>query len=187
MLGFGSSGSRHVQSIEAAHQSQFMKMNIRPLLPSEWQTFRDLRLFALKSAPGMFESTYAQAATRSEADWRALLSGERQQIFGMFDSEKLIGIAGVFTAKDDPAAAHLVMDFMLPAYRGKSLWRLMYDARLDWVRSRQTFRRAIVAARESNAPSLGAMRAAGFHQTRREMHTWPDGTTEDEIWFELKL
>jgi GNAT superfamily N-acetyltransferase len=164
-----------------------MKMNIRPLLPAEWHIFRDLRLFALQSAPGMFEATYAQAVTRSEADWRALLSGERQQIFGMFDGNKLIGIAGVFASKDEPATAHLVMDFILPEYRGKGLWQRMYAARVDWARSRKIFRRAIVAARESNAPSLGAMRAAGFTQTRRETHTWPDGMTEDEIWFELRL
>lgn len=164
-----------------------MKMKIRPLLPSEWEIFRDLRLLALKSAPGMFESTYAQAAARTEADWRALLSAERQQIFGMFDSDKLVGIAGVFTAKDDPASAHLVMDFILPEYRGQGLWQQMYAARLDWARNRKAFRRAIVAARESNAPSLGTMRAAGFAQTRRESHTWPDGVTEDEIWFELRL
>jgi len=149
--------------------------------------FRELRLLALKSAPGMFESTYEQAAARSEADWRALLAGELQQIFGMFDGNKLIGIAGVFTSRDDPATAHLVMDFIAPEYRGKGLWQLMYAARLDWVRGRKAFRRAIVAARESNAPSLGAMRAAGFTETRRETHTWPDGATEDEIWFELRL
>jgi GNAT superfamily N-acetyltransferase len=162
-------------------------MNIRTLSPSEWTMFRDLRLFALQSAPGMFESTYAQAATRSEADWRALLGSPHQQIFGLFDSEKLVGIAGVFTSREDPATAHLVMDFLLPEYRGRKLWRGMYEARLDWVRSRKTFRRAIVAARESNAPSLAAMSGAGFKQTHREAHTWPDGVTEDEIWFELRL
>ena len=162
-------------------------MNIRPLLPSEWELFRDLRLFALKSAPGMFESTFAQAAARSDADWRALLGSQHQQIFGLFDHDKLVGIAGVFTAKDDAATAHLVMDFLMPEYRGRKLWRRMYEARLDWVRSQTTFRRAIVAARESNAPSLAAMSGAGFHQTHRETHTWPDGATEDEIWYELRL
>ena len=164
-----------------------MKMNIRPLLPSEWTMFRDIRLHALKTAPGMFESTYEQASVRSEADWRALLAPERQQIFGMFDDDQLVGIAGVFTSRDDPATAQLIMDFILPAYRGKGLWRQMYDARLDWARRRGTFRRVMVAARESNGPSLGAMRAAGFQQVGRETHTWPDGATEDEIWFEMKL
>jgi RimJ/RimL family protein N-acetyltransferase len=164
-----------------------MKMNIRPLLPSEWETFRDLRLHALKTAPGMFESTYEQASARSEADWRALLAPERQQIFGLFDGAKLIGIAGVFTSRDDPATAHLIMDFIQPAYRGKGLWKQMYDARLDWARRRGTFRRVVVAARESNGASLGAMRAAGFQPTHREAHTWPDGATEDEIRFEMKL
>jgi RimJ/RimL family protein N-acetyltransferase len=164
-----------------------MKMNIRPLSPSEWETFRDIRLYALKTAPGMFESTYEQASARSEADWRALLAPERQQVFGLFDGEKLVGIAGVFTSRDDPATAHLIMDFILPAYRGKGLWRQMYSARLDWARRRSTFRRVVVAARESNGPSLGAMRAAGFQPTHCEAHTWPDGATEDEIWFEIKL
>ena len=31
-----------------------MKLNIRPLAASEWAEFRDFRLHALKSAPGMF-------------------------------------------------------------------------------------------------------------------------------------
>ena len=31
------------------------------------------------------------------------------------------------------------------------------------------------------------MRAAGFRETGREQHTWPDGVTEDEIRYELKL
>ena len=53
-----------------------MKMNIRPLLPSEWEMFRDFRHHALKSAPGLFETSYAQAAARGEPDWRALLAPE---------------------------------------------------------------------------------------------------------------
>ncbi len=164
-----------------------MKMNIRPLLPPEWEMFRDLRLHALKSAPGMFESTYAQAATRTEADWRALLSPERQQVFGLFDGDKLVGISGVFTSREDETAAHLMMHFILPEYRGRKLSRLFYEAGIDWARRRKTFRRVIVAARESNVASIGAMRAAGFNLTHRETHTWPDGATEDEIWYEMRL
>jgi RimJ/RimL family protein N-acetyltransferase len=161
-------------------------MNIRPLLPTEWEMFRGLRLYALKSAPGMFETTYAQAAVRTEADWRALLAPERQQIFGLFDGGRLIGISGVFLSREDDTTAQLVMHFILPEYRGQKLARLFYDAGIDWAR-RHKLRRVTVAARESNAPSLGAMRAAGFQQIGREQHTWPDGTTEDEIWYELKL
>ena len=164
-----------------------MKMNIRPLLPSEWEMFRHLRLHALQSAPGVFESTYAEAITRTEADWRALLSPERQQAFGLFDGEKLIGISAVFTSRDDAATAQLVMHFILPEYRGQKLSRLFYEAGLDWARSRNTFRRVIVAARASNAASNAAMRAAGFKPTHRETQIWPDGATEDEIWYELRL
>jgi len=161
-------------------------MNIRPLLSSEWEMFRDIRLLALKTAPGMFETTYAQAAARTEADWRTLLAPEHQQIFGLFDGARLIGISGVFTSRDDATTAQLVMHFILPEYRGRKLAALFYAAGIDWAR-RRNFRRITVAARESNAPSLGAMRAAGFQQVGREQHSWPDGATEDELWFEMKL
>jgi RimJ/RimL family protein N-acetyltransferase len=161
-------------------------MNIRPLLPSEWEMFRDMRLLALKSSPGMFETTYAQAAARTEADWRALLGPEQQQIFGQFEDDKLSGISGVFTSRDEEATAQLVMHFILPEYRGRRFAALFYQAGIGWARSRG-LRRITVAARESNAPSLGAMRAAGFRQIGREQHTWPDGATEDELWYEMKL
>lgn len=161
-------------------------MNIRPLLPSEWEMFRDMRLFALQSAPGMFETTYAQAAARAETDWRTLLAPERQQVFGLFDGDKLVGISGVFTSRDDESTAQLIMHFILPEYRGRKLARLFYEAGIDWARRRK-LRRITVAARELNAPSLGAMHAAGFQQIAREQHTWPDGATEDEIWYEMKL
>ena len=164
-----------------------MKMNIRPLLPSEWEMFRDLRLKALKSEPGVFGSTYADAVKRTEADWRALLSPERQQVFGLLDGNTLIGISAVFTSRDDEATAQLVMHYILPEYRGRKLSRLFYEAGLDWARGRKSFRRVIVAARASNAASNAAMRAAGFQPTHREALTWPDGATEDEIWYELRL
>lgn len=164
-----------------------MNVNVRPLAASEWQLFRDFRLHALKSAPGMFETTYDQAAARSEDDWRALLAPERQQIFGVFDGDQLIGLTAVFTSRDDPATAMLAMHFIRADYRGRRLSRFLYEAPLDWARRRKTFRRVIVAARESNFASLAAMRAAGFKPVRREGHTWPDGATEDEIWHELML
>jgi L-amino acid N-acyltransferase YncA len=79
-----------------------------------------------------------------------------------------------------------VMHFILPDYRGRKLARLFYEAGIDWARRRK-FSRVTVAARESNAPSVGAMRAAGFQQTGRERQTWPDGGTEDELWYEMTL
>jgi RimJ/RimL family protein N-acetyltransferase len=165
----------------------FMNMNVRAIAPSEWQAFRDFRLVALKSAPGAYETTYAHAAARSEDDWRSLLSPERQQMFGLFDGDRLIGITAVFTSREDVTTAMLAMSFILPEYRGKRLSRLLYEARLDWVRERGTFRRVVVGHRASNKASEGAMRTAGFQPTHREPRTWPDGVTEDEIWYELRL
>jgi GNAT superfamily N-acetyltransferase len=162
-------------------------IHIRPLAASEWSTFRDFRLHALQSEPGLFQTSYADAVKRTEDDWRTLLASEWQQIFGLFDGDRLIGITAVFTSRQDAATAMLAMSFILPEYRGRKLSRFLYEARLGWVKQRGTFRRMVVGHRASNKPSEGAMRAAGFRETHRESHTWPDGAVEDEIFYELTL
>src|SRR5947207_9666651 len=135
-------------------------MQIRPLDASEWSKFREFRLNALKSTPGVFATAYAEAAARTEADWRALLAPERQQIFGLFDNGKLVGIAAAFTSRDDATTATLVMLFILPEYRGQKLSRRLFDTTLDWIRRRTTFRRVVVGHRASNIAPQDAIRAA---------------------------
>jgi GNAT superfamily N-acetyltransferase len=161
-------------------------MKIRSLQPSEWRSFRDFRLHALQSSPGLFLTSHAQAAARTEEDWRTLLAPERQQIFGLFDDDRLIGITAVFTSGEDLTTATLAMSFIDPVYRERNLSRLFFAARLDWIKARN-FRRVVVSHRASNTTAMRAIRAGGFQPVGRRSHTWPDGTTEDEISYELKL
>jgi len=181
------SGQDQVPETDAGSQrNPFSKMKIRSLTPSEWRLFRDFRLNALKSTAGVYLTSYAEAAARSEDDWRALLAPERQQIFGLFDGDRLIGITAVFTLQEDPSTAMLAMSFIDPAYRRRRLSRLLFEARLDWARQRK-FRRVVVSHRGSNAASMRAIRAFGFQPIGKSPRTWPDGTTEDEISYELCL
>jgi RimJ/RimL family protein N-acetyltransferase len=151
--------------------------------------FREFRLTALKQAPGVFATSHADAAQRTPETWQSLVSGPTNQIFGLFDGERLVGITGAFAWPDDRSGetATLVMSYILPTYRGRGLSRLLYAAALDWTRAHPRFKPVIVAMRASNATSRHACEHHGFAPAQRASRTWPDGASEDEIIYELRL
>ena len=164
-------------------------ISVRPLDRSEWLAFKDLRLLALRDTPGVFALSYEQEAKRSPEEWQETIQGPSHQVFGLFDSQRLIGITASFTWQGDPSGetAVLAMSFIRPEYRGHGLSRLLYDARLDWIRRQPQFKRVVVSHRASNEASRRANQRHLFHLTGRSQRTWPDGATEDEIWYELRI
>ncbi|MES2254219.1 MAG: GNAT family N-acetyltransferase [Pseudomonadota bacterium] len=162
---------------------------IRALEPSEWEILREFRLASLRDAPGVFATGYDAAAMWLPDDWRAETKGPDHQVFGLFDEKRLIGITATFTYRGDPTGqtALLAMSFILPPYRGRGLSRMFYEARLAWIWAQPQFRRVIVSHRKSNEASRRANQRHGFVQTSTASHTWPDGETEDEIFYELEI
>lgn len=162
---------------------------VRALALAEWDLFRNLRLMALKDAPGVFATSYADAVKRPSETWQSLVSGPTNQIFGLFDGEHLVGIAGAFAWPDDASGetATLVMSYIVPAYRGRGLSGLLYTAALDWTRAHPPFKRVIVAMRASNAASRRACERHGFAAIQTTLRTWPDAAREDEVVYELRL
>jgi RimJ/RimL family protein N-acetyltransferase len=144
---------------------------------------------ALQDAPGAFATAYTDAVQRTPEVWQSLVSGPTNQVFGLFDGKHLVGITGAFAWLDDPSGqtATLVMSYIAPPYRRRGFSRLLYAAALDWTRAHPGFTRVIVAMRASNTASRRACEGHGFAPRQRATRTWPDGTTEDEIIFELRL
>jgi RimJ/RimL family protein N-acetyltransferase len=164
-------------------------ITIRRFDPSEWRLFREFRLAALKAAPGVFATAYEEALARSPEEWRDTICGPDHQVFGLFDGQSLIGITAAFTSREDPSGetALLAMSFIIPEYRGRGLSRLLYDARLDWIRAQPQFRRVVVGHRASNEVSRRANQHYGFVPIERNHRVWPDGSSEDEIQYELLI
>src|ERR1700678_2798415 len=117
-------------------------VTVRALEPSQWEIFRALRLDALRAAPGAFSLSYDEVVTWSPQIWQSETKGADHQVFGLFDGERLIGITAAFTYRADPTGqtALLAMSFILPSHRGRGLSRMLYDARLTWIRARPKFR-----------------------------------------------
>ena len=164
-------------------------IHIRPLEPCEWKALPDFRLAALGSAPGFFLGSLDEEVNWSPEDWQRTIKGPAHQVFGLFDQEILIGITAAFTWRGDTRGrtAVLAMSFVLPHYRGRGLSRLFYEARLAWIRDQPQFRRIVVSHRASNEASRHAIQKRGFVHTNIVAHLWPDGQTEDEVFYEMNL
>jgi RimJ/RimL family protein N-acetyltransferase len=148
-----------------------------------------MRLYGLVSEPGVFFSAHAQEVLLDAEWWRTWVANPAQCVFGLFHDGELVGITAVYTHRDDPSGRTALFGstFIHPAHRGHGLSRLLYQARLDWVRARPTFGRVVVSHRRSNLPSMRAIRRFGFTVTDARTHQWPDGTTEDDVLYELDL
>jgi RimJ/RimL family protein N-acetyltransferase len=162
---------------------------LRALTEADWEHFRELRLFALRTEPGVFFSSYARETEFDRTEWISRIAQPGRCVFGLFIDGALVGISGIITSTDDPslATAELVMSYLLPEYRGKGFSALFYEARLRWARAQSQFTQVRVSHRESNLASRRAIVRHGFTFVGRRSRLWPDGTEEDELQYRLLL
>ena len=166
-----------------------MSIATRALTVQDWQTFRQIRLRALREHPDVYSGSYGEAAARTERDWIEMLDGKGKCIFGLFDGERIVGIAAVFTSRADPdgQSGVLAMDYIDPRYRGRGLSGRLYRARIDWAMQHPPLRRLVVSHREGNEPSRRANQSFGFKFVGTEEMDWPDGTKAPEHLYGLDL
>lgn len=72
-------------------------MNIRQLTTDDWSLYKQVRLKALKECPEAFGSSYEEEAEYSENQFKEMLA--QNDLFGVFEGEALIAMAGYFTLK----------------------------------------------------------------------------------------
>lgn len=163
-------------------------MIIRRLVPGDWQVFRAIRLEALAECPGNYFLSLAEAETRTEADWRAMLAVSRMAIFGLDAGGQLAGVTAVYIADEDPSGstAGFGMSYIRPAWRGQGHAATLHKVRFDWTLA-NGMTRIIVSHRASNTASRKAIERSGFTRTGACAHVWPDGMEEEDVQYELML
>ncbi len=163
-------------------------MIVRRLAAADWEANREIRLEALADSPGNYFTSRAEAARRTDDEWRAMLADPDMAVFGLFDGDALAGLTAIYVDGADPErrTAGLAMSYIRPAWRGRGLTALLYAARLGWARERG-MARVHVSHRASNAPSRRAIERHGFVRIGADPYDWPDGVTEDNVRYELLL
>lgn len=162
---------------------------IRQFSADEWPVYREMRLKALSSDPGVFCSSYEKESADPDQRWKDGVSDPDVGIFGVFYDGRLVGMTGVAVRKKDESGTTAVLwgSWLEKEWRGRGFSKKMYEARLDWVRQRPRLERVVVSHRESNVASKKANQKHGFVLTHTEARVWPDGMSEPEPCYELKL
>ncbi|MCB9686184.1 MAG: GNAT family N-acetyltransferase [Alphaproteobacteria bacterium] len=159
---------------------------VRLFTPPEWSAYREIRLEALRTDPGVFSSDHGREQARPEDHWRARLADERVGIFGVQVDGAWVGMTGVVQSSENPDAAVLWGSWLRPEWRRRGLSVAMYVARFAWARGRG-LTRVLVSHREGNTASASANQKHGFERVREELREWPDGAVEAEVHYVLDL
>jgi GNAT superfamily N-acetyltransferase len=109
-------------------------VSVRATGPGDWELMRDVRLAALRDAPGAFASTYAREAAYTEEQWRGWFSDRFVMFFAYLnDHAAPAGLAGVL---DEDGAADLVSTWVRPDARGRGVGGALVNAAAAWAKSR---------------------------------------------------
>jgi len=120
-----------------------MALLVRRFRPGEWQTYRDLRLAALKDSPDAFGSTYEDARTLPDQEWKTRLARAAPDrdlpLVALVDDEPA-GLAWGRIDPDDKETAYLYQMWADPVHRRKGIGRRLVKEVIAWVREQGAFR-----------------------------------------------
>lgn len=157
--------------------------HIRQLQENEAPLYKSMRLEALRLESTMFRRPHAEEAALPDEVWLERMK-HPGAVFGLFANDTLIGITGVKLLDDQ--VGYLGQSYIRKEYRGLGLSAMLYQARIAWAKKLQ-LKQLQVGHRESNLVSKAANQRCGFKYSHREPSSWPDGSTEDVLYYVLDL
>jgi RimJ/RimL family protein N-acetyltransferase len=137
-----------------------MPFVIRPLRADEAETYRDIRLEALRLHPEAFGSSFEEESARGLAWFAERLSGTT--VFGGFRGEALLGTAGFMpeTGLKRAHKGHLWGMYLRAEARGSGLAAGLVAAVVDHARGRVEV--LLLSVTEGNVPARRLYETFGF-------------------------
>jgi predicted GNAT family acetyltransferase len=113
-----------------------MRYQIRRIDPTDAEGLRQIRLRALLSDPGAFDSTYEREAQLPPEDWIRRANeasiGEQQSLFVVVASMGFVAMAGAYTPSDQTSVRRLYGMWVAPESRSAGLGQQLIDAITTW-------------------------------------------------------
>jgi GNAT superfamily N-acetyltransferase len=156
---------------------------ICPVREEDWRAMRDIRLEALRVAPGAFGSSYAREAVFTETDWRRRASGHG--FFAYLPDLGAVPVGLVGGIEEGPSAAQLVSMWVSPQARGRHVGTALVTVIVDWARDRG-LSRLYLWVTDSNGAGRTLYERCGFKATG-ERQPLPSDPARSEIEMILPL
>jgi GNAT superfamily N-acetyltransferase len=150
------------------------RFSARILSEEDCDPFRALRLHSLASCPAfmpLMEDHGYQLPLEIEQSWpidvwRSLLRDEdERQFFGLFTGAEMIGIGQL--KRIDADIAELKSAFIKPEHRGRGLWKLLLNVRVDHA-MRKKYKELRIGYRIGNQLMARALARTEFREIHRE-------------------
>ncbi len=131
------------------------------------QTYKAIRLAALKQDPLSFGSTYEREALLADQDWlnRAKsLDGQNRVGFFALEDEKALGLVACFRDSENPAVAEVISMWVAPAGRRRGVGSDLLNAIRRWAQDGgiRTLRLLVTS---SNTAGISFYERNGFVRT----------------------
>ncbi|WP_282779116.1 GNAT family N-acetyltransferase [Nocardia sp. CC201C] len=140
-------------------------LDVRRLTAEDWKCQRELTFRSIADAPWAFKTTLEQASARTEQEWRALVELAMSRFVATRDG-KPVGSIGTVADPERSDTLEIAAVWVAPEARGSGASDRLLHAQLQWVHD-NGYRRAVLWARQDNAPMRQLAERHGFAPTGR--------------------
>ena len=166
-------------------------MNIRRLSESDAPQFQALRLAALVDKPEAFVTSHVEERDLPLAAFEArLVEHPGHAVFGAFDGDTLVGIAGLARGAliQTRHKANIWGMYVAAAARGHGVARTLLDAVLAWSRSTPGLAKVTLSVDSANVAAIALYESLGFVVFAREADAIRlDGRSRDDLQMHLRF
>lgn len=161
-------------------------ITVRRLVPGDAAPCRALRLRGLQEAPTAFGSSHAEESELPLSTTEAFLAPDSgRNMFGAFDGETLVAIAGIGreTRVNLAHKAFLRGVYTAPEYRGQGIAQRLIAFALQFADTLPGVRQVTLTVNADNVAAIAAYEALGFTTYGRE----PDALLIDGVCYDELL
>ncbi|TNC23538.1 GNAT family N-acetyltransferase [Amycolatopsis alkalitolerans] len=140
-------------------------IGLRVLSADDWAAWREMRLAALRDAPGAFGANLAGWEHEDEPRWRRRLIDVPFNVLAEAGDVPVGMVSG--TAPDRGRAVELISMWVAPSARGRGVGDALIDAVVRWAAA-QAADRVVLRVYEHNRHAADLYRRNGFTRTAGE-------------------
>lgn len=140
------------------------EVTVTRIKPTEWGTYKDLRIEALKESPDSFGGTFADAVKQEDLHWKNRVANSSDEfdlpLFAWSDGFPA-GLAWGKIFIEKPEDAHLFQMWVSPDFRGRKAGKKLLETVIAWAREKGAAR-LLLGVTTINLPARRLYESAGF-------------------------
>lgn len=140
-------------------------VEIVKLQPQQWESYKDLRLRALKEEPQAFSSTYEDSVKYPDSFWQERLKqayvGNSQWLLFAKQADNLVGMAGAYVA-DEEDAAEVVGVYVAREVRGQGISKKLVVDLINKIKQDKSIKKLLIGVNPEQVAAMGLYQGLGF-------------------------